>query len=355
MTGNVLIVSFSKPLLVTVDRLAAQAAGYIGAARRDPDDRAVRMALARKVTVHSIAAGDEFFVDLLPDTWSGAPPPLPQEVIKELARRAREAERLGRLARLADAQKQMPPVRVPGRQPAHLHPLYFRGAGTDLGVCRHRQGPPHADLRCPNQVRFRRRRGGVAADDRGDQVRGRRPFDAGALCACRQGRCAYLPRRQELCCGCRIFPTARRREGRGTVLLREAAAALAARSGSKAATKLVAPAAAAPSANAAAPVMAPRAAAKPEAAAGPAPQNAAQHPAAANPAAAKPAAPAPAPAAAKPGIVGVELARHGANLKLSFPYRHKIFADIYFIGPPQFFFDYLVGVYYKIETECYQL
>src|SRR5208282_288806 len=44
--GNVLIISFKQPLDVSVDRLAVQAPGYIGAARRDPDGKAVRLALA---------------------------------------------------------------------------------------------------------------------------------------------------------------------------------------------------------------------------------------------------------------------------------------------------------------------
>jgi hypothetical protein len=110
--GNVLIISFDKPILISVDRLSSQASEYIGAARRDPDGRAIRVALARKVTVNSISAGGKFFVDLLPDTWTGAPPSLPQDVIEELARRARDAERLERLAHQAEEQKKLVPVPV---------------------------------------------------------------------------------------------------------------------------------------------------------------------------------------------------------------------------------------------------
>jgi hypothetical protein len=110
--GNVLIVTFDKPVSISVDRLPAQASDYIGAARRDPDGRAIRMALERKVTVNSIVAADKFFVDLLPDTWDGPPPSLPQDVVEELARRAREAERLERLAHQAEQQKKPVPVPV---------------------------------------------------------------------------------------------------------------------------------------------------------------------------------------------------------------------------------------------------
>ena len=67
MSGNVLIISFKQPINVTVDRVAVQASDYVGAARRDPDGKAVRMALAQKVTVNAMAAGEKFFVDLLPE------------------------------------------------------------------------------------------------------------------------------------------------------------------------------------------------------------------------------------------------------------------------------------------------
>jgi hypothetical protein len=112
IAGNVLIISFEKPVVVSVERLPAQVSEYIAAARRDPDGRAIRMALDRKVTVNSIIAADKLFVDLLPDTWSGPPPGLPQDVVEELARRAREAERAERLAHKAEEQKKLVPVAV---------------------------------------------------------------------------------------------------------------------------------------------------------------------------------------------------------------------------------------------------
>jgi len=110
--GNVLIISFKQPLDVSVERVAAEAPDYIGAARRDPDGKAVRMALQQAVTVHAMAAGDKFFVDLLPSTWSGLPPGLPQEVVDELARRAREAEQLLKRSRNTAQDKKVTPIRV---------------------------------------------------------------------------------------------------------------------------------------------------------------------------------------------------------------------------------------------------
>ena len=112
LSGNVLIINFAGPISVAVDRLSAQAPDYIAAARRDPDGKAVRIGLARKLKVNSIVAGHKFFVDLMPDSWTAAPPSLPQDVIDELARRAREATRLERLERQAAQQKKVAPVRV---------------------------------------------------------------------------------------------------------------------------------------------------------------------------------------------------------------------------------------------------
>jgi tetratricopeptide (TPR) repeat protein len=109
---NVLVIKFADPLDVSVDRLATQAPDYIGAARRDPDGMAVRLALAQEVTVNVVTAGEKVFVDLLPNDWKGPPPGLPQDVVQDLARRARKAEALLERERRIAALGKIPPVRV---------------------------------------------------------------------------------------------------------------------------------------------------------------------------------------------------------------------------------------------------
>jgi hypothetical protein len=120
--GNILIINFDRPVYLAVEHLVTHASQYIAAARRDPDGRSVRFALAHKVNVNSIQTADKFFVDLLPETWQGPPPPLPHEVVEELARRAREAEHLQHMARLAEERRRAAPVRV------HVasHPTFTR-------------------------------------------------------------------------------------------------------------------------------------------------------------------------------------------------------------------------------------
>jgi tetratricopeptide (TPR) repeat protein len=112
VANNIVVVSFDRPVDLNVDRVREGTADYIGAARRDPDGKAVRIALARRATMNSMVAGDRLFVDLLPDTWSGLPPGLPREVIEELARRARDAEKKLRQERPAAAERKIPLVHV---------------------------------------------------------------------------------------------------------------------------------------------------------------------------------------------------------------------------------------------------
>ena len=122
LANGILIIRFKKPAEVATDRIVAAAPGYVGVARRDPDGTAVRLALLRKVTVNTMAAGEKLFVDLLPDDWVGLPPGLPQEVVNELTRRAREAETRARQSLLLARQRQLPAIKVR----VGTHPTFTR-------------------------------------------------------------------------------------------------------------------------------------------------------------------------------------------------------------------------------------
>jgi hypothetical protein len=111
VAGGIIVVQFKRPVEVGIEKVANAAPDYVGAARRDPDGAGLRIALARKVTVNSMAAGERLFIDLLPDTWTGVAPGLPQDVIEDLAKRARDAEKLLRQQRLVN-QKSMRAMRV---------------------------------------------------------------------------------------------------------------------------------------------------------------------------------------------------------------------------------------------------
>ena len=92
VSGTVLLLAFGDTVAQGPERIAAGMPDYVSVARRDPDGSALRLALQRNYRVNVQDAGEQVFVDLLPESWSGLPPQLPADVVAALARRAREAE-----------------------------------------------------------------------------------------------------------------------------------------------------------------------------------------------------------------------------------------------------------------------
>ncbi|MFC0241580.1 tetratricopeptide repeat protein [Rhodopseudomonas telluris] len=122
MAGLIVVIRFKKPVDIPIDKLADSAREYIGSARLDPDGYAVRLALLRKFTVNPMVAGERLYIDFLPDNWVGAPPSLPQDVVKALAERARAAERALRAQQAKAEVKKRPPIRVR----ASMQPTFVR-------------------------------------------------------------------------------------------------------------------------------------------------------------------------------------------------------------------------------------
>lgn len=120
--GSIIVIRFKRPVDVPVDKLPDAVPDYVGSARRDPDGMAIRLSLARRATVNTMTAGERIFVDFLPDSWTGPPPSLPSEVIRELSERARVAERALRAQLAVNAAKKKPPVRVR----ASVQPTFVR-------------------------------------------------------------------------------------------------------------------------------------------------------------------------------------------------------------------------------------
>ena len=92
LSGGVLVLGYGERAEAGPERLASELPGYLAAVRRDPDGTGLRLALQRPLRVNVQEAGEKVFVDLLPEGWSGLLPPLPPEVVADLARRARAAE-----------------------------------------------------------------------------------------------------------------------------------------------------------------------------------------------------------------------------------------------------------------------
>lgn len=133
MTGSVLIVQFRKPVDVAVGKLGEQAPDYVTIARRDPDGGAIRLALSQKVTPNVMPAGEQLFIDLLPASWKGLPPSLPQEVVNELAQRARDAELQFQQRRVSTGGKAQSTVRVrASTQPTFVRLAFDIAAETEV-------------------------------------------------------------------------------------------------------------------------------------------------------------------------------------------------------------------------------
>jgi len=112
LANGILIVSFTVPVDINVERLNTSAPDYVSAARLDPDGRAMRIALARKVKPNLMPASEKLFLDLLPDPWTGFAPGLPQDVVEDLTRRTREAEKRARVHQQLASWKKVAPIRV---------------------------------------------------------------------------------------------------------------------------------------------------------------------------------------------------------------------------------------------------
>jgi hypothetical protein len=120
--GSIIVIRFKRPVDIPVEKLSDAVPDYVGSARRDPDGSAIRLSLQRRVTINTMTAAERIFVDFLPDGWTGPPPSLPVEVIRELSERARAAERALRVQRATAEAKKKPPVRVR----ASVQPTFVR-------------------------------------------------------------------------------------------------------------------------------------------------------------------------------------------------------------------------------------
>lgn len=93
VSTGVLVVTFADPIKADLSMVVGSMPGYVTAARRDPDGKAIRMALSRPVTINTMQAGEKLFIDFLPSGWVGYPPSLPRDVIAELNRKIRDARK----------------------------------------------------------------------------------------------------------------------------------------------------------------------------------------------------------------------------------------------------------------------
>jgi len=120
--NGVLAVTFDQPVAGNVPEMTDALPDYITAGRMDPDHKGIRFGLKPGVTTHMMEAGERLFIDLLPGTWQGLPPSLPQPIVDALAARAKNAAELAAQEQKAALAKKLNPQGIlkVGRNPTFL-------------------------------------------------------------------------------------------------------------------------------------------------------------------------------------------------------------------------------------------
>lgn len=120
--NGVLAISFDRPISVILPDLNLALPGYATIARVDSESKGIRIGLRGTYNVNRTEAGEALYVDLLPSTWTGTPPPLPATVLARLAELERmKAQQEAEERKVAETRSVKPEasVRV-GRNPTFL-------------------------------------------------------------------------------------------------------------------------------------------------------------------------------------------------------------------------------------------
>lgn len=110
LENGVLSLEFDEKVALVLPDMALAMPDYLSVARVDPDGRGLRFGLRSTFTFNRIEAGEKLFIDLLPTAWQGMPPALPQDVVDELAERARVAAIRAEQERKAAGASKLKPV-----------------------------------------------------------------------------------------------------------------------------------------------------------------------------------------------------------------------------------------------------
>ncbi|MEM8811773.1 MAG: tetratricopeptide repeat protein [Pseudomonadota bacterium] len=127
VANGILQIDFSEPVEASVSNVPAALKDFISVALQDPAGFGVRFGLRARYRINTMEAGEKLFVDILPRNWRGAPPPLPDDVIKELAERAEAAlKRVRDLERSRFGKAKRPKVELRvGRHPTFSRLAFF--------------------------------------------------------------------------------------------------------------------------------------------------------------------------------------------------------------------------------------
>ncbi|MEM1048908.1 MAG: hypothetical protein AAGL24_22340 [Pseudomonadota bacterium] len=138
IASGVLRVDFTEQVNLSVDDVPVALKSYISVALKDPAGFGIRLGLRDRFRINTMEAGEKLFVDILPRDWRGEPPGLPDDVIKELARRAEAAlKRVRDLERKRFGRVKKPEVTLrAGRHPTFTRLSFFWNVPFDTNFQR---------------------------------------------------------------------------------------------------------------------------------------------------------------------------------------------------------------------------
>lgn len=84
VSAGVLVVKFDTPFSVDLDEFLRQMPQVVALARQDADGKSLRLGLKNDYWLNVREVENSLYVDLLPSTWSGEPPALPEAVVARL-------------------------------------------------------------------------------------------------------------------------------------------------------------------------------------------------------------------------------------------------------------------------------
>lgn len=113
MVAGVLVVKFDAPFSIDLNEFLRQMPNTVGLARQDADGKTLRLGLKFEYWMNVREAENSLYVDLLPSTWAGAPPPLPADVLARLAAAAEAKAKAAAEAKLAKEMGVIDPTAPP--------------------------------------------------------------------------------------------------------------------------------------------------------------------------------------------------------------------------------------------------
>lgn len=113
ITSGVAVISFDRPFDIDREEFLRKMPNYVALARQDTDRKSLRLALKFDYWLNARQVENSLYLDLLPRTWAGDPPPLPADVLARLAASAEARKQAAAEAKLIKERGVVDPTAPP--------------------------------------------------------------------------------------------------------------------------------------------------------------------------------------------------------------------------------------------------